>query len=273
MPDAPNEFSAHDRAVWEERAVINYRSALYDVEGFKQGGIRLLPHEIEEVGDVAGKDLLHLQCHFGLDTLSWARLGARVTGVDFSEQAIAQARELSIEISQPATFVCADVLDLPAHLEGQFDVVYTSYGVLGWLSDLTRWAEVIAHFLRPGGVFYIAELHPFVWPFDDSGATTELRICNPYFTRETPLPFPVQGSYADREAHVEQTVEYCWPHSLGEVVTVLASAGLRIEFLHEWPFLIWSLPFLVEDAEGTWRLPDGTIGEIPLSFSLRATKA
>ncbi len=267
-----DEYRAHDRALWEQWAAINYRSAFYNVEGFKQGGVRILPFEIEEVGDVAGKELLHLQCHFGLDTLSWARLGARVTGVDYSEQAIAQARELAANTGQPATFVCCDVLDLPAHLAGQFDVVYTSHGVLGWLPDLTRWAEVIAHFLRPGGVFYIAEMHPFVWPFDDSGDTTELRVRFPYFTRETPLPFPVEGSYADRGAQVEQTVEYSWPHSIGEVVTVLASAGLRIEFLHEWPFRVWSLPFLVEHTDGTWRLPASVSGEIPLSFSLRATK-
>src|SRR5581483_596765 len=119
----------------------------------------------------------------------------------------------------------------------------------------------------------IAEMHPFVWPFDDSGDTTELRVCNPYFPREAPVPFPVQGSYADRAAHVEQTLEYVWPHSIGEIVTVLASAGLRIDFLHEWPFLVWPLPFLVEAPDGTWRLPESTAGEIPLSFTLRATKA
>ena len=265
-------YQAVNRAMWDERAGINYRSEFYDVEGFRAGGARLRPYEIDELGDVAGKDLLHLQCHFGLDTLSWGRLGARVTGVDFSEQAIAQARELSSELGEPASFVCCDVLDLPAHLEGDFDVVYTSYGVLGWLPDLNRWAQVIAHFLRPGGTFYITELHPFVWPFDDRDGVTDLRVHYPYFPRETPLLFPVQGSYADREAHVEQTVEYCWPHSIGEIVTVLAAAGLRIEFLHEWPFLVWPLPFLVEHPDQTWRLPADVTGEIPLMFSLKATR-
>lgn len=269
----PDEFQAVNRAMWNERAGINYRSAFYDVEGFRAGAVRLPAYEIEEVGDVAGKDLLHLQCHFGIDTLSWRRLGARVTGVDFSERAIAYARELSSELGEPATFVCCDVLDLPAHLEGEFDVVYTSHGVLGWLPDLDRWARVIAHFLRPGGIFYITELHPFVWPFDDSGDVTDLRVRFPYFARETPLPFPVQGSYADPEAQVEQTVEYCWPHGIGEIVTALASAGLRIDFLHEWPFLFWSMPFLVEHPDRTWRLPAEMSGEIPLLFSLKATKA
>ena len=145
-----NEALAVNRAIWDEKAGINYRSAMYDVDGFRAGAVRLPAYEIEEVGDVAGKDLLHLQCHFGIDTLSWGRLGARVTGVDFSERAIAYARALSSELGEPASFVCCDVLDLPAHLEGEFDVVYTSHGVLGWLPDLDRWARVIAHFLPAG---------------------------------------------------------------------------------------------------------------------------
>jgi hypothetical protein len=144
--------------------------------------------------------------------------------------------------------------------------------VLGWLPDLERWAQIVAHFLRPGGSFYITELHPFVWPFDDDEGVTELRVRYPYFPRQRPLPFPVQGSYADPTAQVEQAILYAWPHSLGEVVTTLASNGLRIEFLHEWPFLAWSLPFLVQHPDGTWRLPEGMTGEIPLSFSLKATK-
>jgi SAM-dependent methyltransferase len=269
----PGEQLAANRAMWDERAGINYRSAFYDVAGFKAGAVRLPAYEIEEVGDVAGKDLLHLQCHVGIDTLSWGRLGARVTGVDFSERAIAYARALSSELGEPATFVCCDVLDLPAHLDAAFDVVYTSHGVLGWLPDLDRWAGVVAHFLRPGGTFYITELHPFVWPFDDSGDVTDLRVRFPYFPRETPLPFPVHGSYADPEAPVEHRVEYCWPHSIGEIVTALASAGLRIEFLHEWPFLFWPLPFLVEHPDRSWRLPADQPGEIPLLFSLKATKS
>ena len=176
------------------------------------------------MGDVAGKDMLHLQCHFGLDTISWARLGARVTGVDYAARAIERARTLAAELGHAATFVHSDINDLPSHLEGQFDVVYTSRGVLGWLPDLGRWAQVIEHFLRPGGIFYITEMHPFVWPFDDSGDTTELRVCNPYYPRTEPMPFPVGNPYADRLAQVEQEFEYVWQHSIGEIVTALASA-------------------------------------------------
>src|SRR6187549_40971 len=149
-PSPQGDYLAVNRSLWDEWAAINRRSAFYNLAGFKVGGVLLRTYEIEEVGEVAGSDLLHLQCHFGLDTLSWARLGARVTGFDFSEQAIADARALAAEIGIPATFILSDVLDLPADLDSRFDVVYTSRGVLGWLSDLERWARGIARVLRPG---------------------------------------------------------------------------------------------------------------------------
>lgn len=182
---------ATNRALWDEWAEINYRSFMYDAEGFKAGGISLRPYEVEEVGDVAGKDHLHLQCHFGQDTLSWARLGARVTGVDFSERAIRYARQLATELGLPARFVQCDVLDLPANLSGDFDVVFTSLGVLGWLPDLGRWAQVIWHFLRPGGIFYVSDAHPIVRVFDDTEGVTGLHVRYPYFPRPEPLAFPV----------------------------------------------------------------------------------
>jgi SAM-dependent methyltransferase len=148
---------AANKALWEERTAIHQTSSFCNLEGFKRGGSRLRTYE---VGEVTGKSLLHLQCHFGIDTLSWARLGARVTGADFSDRAIELARSLATELALDATFVRADLYDLPAVLDGQFDVVYTSHGVLGWLPDLERWAGVVAHFLRPGGVFYLTEIHP-----------------------------------------------------------------------------------------------------------------
>ena len=269
---ASGDYSAANHALWEEWAAINYRSANYDVAGFKAGGSRLRPYEVEEVGDVAGKDLLHLQCHFGLDTLSWARLGARVTGADFSERAIAYARGLAAELGLAASFVHSDILALPDCLEGDFDVVYTSRGVIGWLPDVDRWARVVAHFLRPGGTFYITEIHPFALVFDDREGATELRVHYPYFPGGPPVEIPVHGSYADPTAHVEQPVQYWWAHSLGEIVTALSSAGLTLDFLHEWPFLAWELPFLETHPGGNWRLPAGTPGEVPLSFSLKATR-
>jgi SAM-dependent methyltransferase len=139
-----------NRDLWDAWTELHERSELYDVEGFKQGKFRLNPFEKQEVGDVRGKTLLHLQCHFGLDTLSWVNLGAIVTGADFSEKAIALARRLSEETGIPATFVCSNIYDLPEALEGQYDIVFTSHGVLGWLPDIDAWAKVVAHFLKPG---------------------------------------------------------------------------------------------------------------------------
>jgi SAM-dependent methyltransferase len=266
-----------NRALWDEWTAIHATSDFYDVEAFKEEGLepgrgmRLRAYEIEEVGPVAGKDLLHLQCHFGLDTLSWARLGARVTGADFSPEAITLARALAADVGIEADFVTSDIYELPKNLGGDFDVVYTSRGVLGWLPDLTGWAEVIAHYLRPGGVFYITEIHPFAQVFDDESAELKLRFH--YFPRPEPLAFETKGSYADPDAHVKQPYEFSWQHSIGEIVTSLATAGLHIEFLRELPYAAWAIPFLEERTSDEWVLPKGTEGEIPLFFSLRATKA
>jgi len=268
-----DEYLAANRRLWNEWTPIHTASAFYDVEGFKTGGPRLRPYEIEEVGEVAGKDLLHLQCHFGLDTLSWARLGARVTGADFSSVAIERARALASELSIPATFVCSELGELPQSLAGDFDVVYTSFGVLGWLPDLARWAQVVTHFVRPGGIFYVTEIHPVAQVWDDEGVGPgELRLRYPYWGRPEPLASPVQGSYTDPGAHVEEPVEYGWSHSLGEIVSAVAATGLHIEFLHEFPFVAWPVPFLEPREDRTWRLPAEQPGELPLFFSLRAHK-
>jgi SAM-dependent methyltransferase len=265
---------AANRRLWNEWTAINAASAFYDVESFKAGGVRLRAYELEEIGDVRGKELLHLQCHFGMDTLSWARLGARVTGADFSPAAVDRARRLAAELGLQARFVCAELSELPVVLEGQFDVVYTSRGVLGWLPDLDRWAQVVAHFLRPGGIFYITEVHPVAQVWDDGPEVTpgQLRLHYPYWGRPEPLALPVQGSYADPGAHVEQPVEYGWPHSLGEIISALAGTGLRIDFLHEQPFVEWPVPYLERHDDGRWRLPPGSPGELPFFFSLRARK-
>jgi SAM-dependent methyltransferase len=267
-----DEYLSSNRELWDEWAELHVGTDFYDVEGFRRGGIRISDFEIREVGDVTGKDLLHLQCHLGIDTLSWARLGARVTGADFSERAIARARQLADEVGIDARFVHSDLYVLPGALDGTFDVIYTSRGAIPWLPDLRRWAEVIAHFLRPGGIFYIAEGHPVMWVFDDDDGQTDLRVRYAYFEKPEPERFPVVGSYADRNARVKKDVEYSWPHSLGDVVTSLAEAGLRIEFLHEHPFVEWPVPFGEEREPGFWYLRRDQEGEIPLSFSLKASK-
>ena len=264
-----------NRRLWDAWTKINAASAFYDVASFRSGerAIRLADYELDEIGSVEGKTLLHLQCHFGLDTLSWARLGATVTGADFSEEGVATARSLAAELDIPAAFVVANLYDLPDVLDGQFDIVYTSGGVLEWLPDIAGWARVAAHFVKPGGFFYLTEIHPVANAFENEGVEPgELRLAYPYWSHAEPLRFEVKGSYADRDASTEGLVEYGWDHSLGEIVSALIDAGLRIDFLHEFDFVLWSLDYLVQRDDGRWRLPPGTKGELPLFFSLKATK-
>ncbi|HYU82144.1 MAG TPA: class I SAM-dependent methyltransferase [Candidatus Polarisedimenticolia bacterium] len=267
-----DKYLEANRALWNEWADINYRSDFYRVADFKAGLNKLRTYEMAEVGPVDGKDLLHLQCHFGLDTLCWARLGARVTGADFSTAALSQARALAEDVGLDARFVESDIYELPQHLGGSFDVVYTSRGVLGWLPDLDKWGKVAAHFVKPGGFLYITEIHPVAQVFDDDEGVRELRLRYPYFTQPEPISTPTKGSYADRSARVAQEVEYGWSHGLGEIVTALTTAGLRIDFLHEFPFAEWPIAFLQPAADGTHRLPSEHDGKLPLFFSLKASK-
>jgi SAM-dependent methyltransferase len=259
---------AANRELWDAWTRIHVGSDFYGTEAFKEGGIRLREHEIETIGDVTGKSLLHLQCHFGIDTLSWARLGATVTGLDFSMEAIAAARTLADEVGVEATFVESSVYDAPENLDGTFDIVYTSRGILGWLPDIPRWAQVVGHFLKRGGLFYLNEIHPVAQVWDDEDVSPgELRLRYPYFGGEA-LRFDTKGTYAEPDAD-HAGVEFGWNHSLGEIVTSLARAGLRVESLEESDYLEWDVPFLERHGE-VWRLPDGK--SLPLSFSLVATK-
>jgi SAM-dependent methyltransferase len=264
-----------NQVLWDAWTRIHLGSAMYDVPAFLDGRrpIRLTDYERTEIGSVEGRTLLHLQCHFGLDTLSWARLGATVTGADFSPEAIGAARALATETGLPATFIESDLYRLPDVLDGGFDVVYTSRGVLNWLPDIVAWARVVAHFVRPGGFFYVTEIHPVAQAFDDDGVVPgELRLAYPYWSHVAPLTFKVKGSYADRDAPTDGLIEHGWNHSLGEIVTALVDAGLRLEFLHEFDFVDWPVGFLVEGADGRWRLPAAVPGSLPLFFSLKASR-
>jgi ubiquinone/menaquinone biosynthesis C-methylase UbiE len=157
-----------NEALWDAWTDIHEASEFYDLEGFRRGGIRLRDEEVAAVGDVQGKALLHLQCHFGIDTLSWARLGAKVTGADFSQKAVDLAQRLAADIGvADARFIRSDLYELPGVLDEQFDVVYTSRGVIGWLPDIRRWANVVARFTAPGGLFYITEIHPVAQAFEN----------------------------------------------------------------------------------------------------------
>jgi SAM-dependent methyltransferase len=271
--DEPREAN---RALWNTWTRINLESRFYDVEGFAAGrGRDLDPIARAGPGDVRGKSLLHLQCHFGMDTIRWAKQGAIVTGVDFAEEAVSAARVLAARMGVPATFVHSDLYELPAKLEGRFDVVFTSHGVLGWLPDLERWAEVIAHFLAPGGVFYIVEVHPLLLIFDDRATTPELRLLHPYFHGPEPVRDEHPGCYSAPDAPIT-SVEHVWLHTLADIIGALVRAGLRIESFEEYPFLGWRFfPWMEQGPDGWWRLPEAPRlpqgrGSLPLMFSLRA---
>ena len=267
-----NEYIDALKEHWNELVPIHENAVdYYDAQGFKSHKMSLRSVEREELGDVSGKSLLHLQCHFGQDTLSWATLGAQVTGVDFSDKAIARARSLSQEIGIEAEFVLSDVYGLPDVLHRDYDIVFTSYGVLIYLPDLGRWAQVISNFLKPGGIFYIAEFHPFAWVFSLADDAAGWQVSHPYFHAAEPMKTESSGTYADRSANVS-TPSYRWMHSLGDIVNSLTSAGLRIEFLNEFAKTNWDMfPFLEEDDDGWWRAREG-YDQIPLMFSLKAVK-
>jgi len=257
--------------MWNELVDIHAQSEMYALKEFKRGKNKLNPIERKELGSVKGKSLLHLQCHFGTDTLSWAMLGAQVTGVDFSEKAIQLAQSLSAELNILGRFVCCDLYNLPKHLDEQFDIVFTSYGVLCWLPDLKKWAELISRYLKPGGVFYIVESHPFSMVFNEDIKLKDLQVHYPYFDKHT-RKFESDGDYADPNVHVQHKTEYEWTHTIGEIINSLIDAGLQIEFLHEFPYLCWrEFPFMQKSSDGYYRLPKG-MPSIPLAFSLKAKK-
>lgn len=265
-----DEYLRKNLEMWNDWVPLHAQSDFYDVKGFKNGRSSMLyPIELEEMGDVSGKCLLHLQCHFGMDTLSWARLGAKVTGIDFSDKAIELAYSLSKELGIEADFICCNIYDLPEKLSGKFDIVYTSGGVLCWLPDLKRWAEIISHFLKPGGFFYIIEGHPVKNIFDDSPDATELRVKRSYFYTAEPEIYESTGSYTGQQTDRTHT-GHEWIHSMGDILNSLIQAGLRIEFLHEFPAIYFKcFPFMERDDEGLWRIKGD---KIPLTFSLKATK-
>lgn len=257
-----------NRRNWNERTRIHARSRFYDLDGFRAGRNTLLPIEREEVGAVAGKSLLHLQCHLGTDTLSWARLGARVTGIDFSEEAIIVACGLRDELGLDARFLPANLYGLPERLHEPFDIVFTSYGVLCWLHDLPRWARIAAGYVRPGGCFYLAEIHPLAVAIGDGVEGDRFRLTFPYFPQPEPLYCEPGETYTD--GGNTGTGSYEWPYHIGQVVTALCDAGLRIEFLHEHPCCCYPcLPEMRQDDNGLWWRPHN---DLPLLFSLRARK-
>jgi SAM-dependent methyltransferase len=260
------DYFARNRALWDAWTELHEKSDFYDLDAFRAGELTLREIERQEVGDVSGKTLLHLQCHFGLDSLSWARLGARVTGVDFSDRAIQLARSLAVAEGIDARFLCANIYDLPTLLDETFDLVFSSYGVIPWLPDLKRWAELIARYLRPGGRFHLVEFHPLTGMLDDEGR----RLVNPYFHETDPRRYEGQGSYAAPSTTTRESFE--WPHSLGDVIDSLLEAGLTLRSFREFPFSPYGCwPYLEEREPGRWYVR-GSGPDLPLTFSICALR-
>jgi SAM-dependent methyltransferase len=262
------DWAETNRAMWDERVPIHVGSDFYDVDGFLAGATTLRPFELDELGDVDGRTLVHPQCHFGLDTLSWARRGARVTGLDFSAPAVEAARDVAARAGLDADFVQANVYDAVQALGGRrFDVVYTGLGAINWLPDIERWARVMVDLLTPGGTFYLAEFHPFSWVFSDDDRT----VGASYFSDGPVLFDDPPGTYADVTAPTQHNRSIEWNHGLGETVSALVAAGLRLELLHEHDYTLFPRwPDLQASERHFYRLPAGE-PSLPLMYSLRAT--
>ncbi|MEI9983913.1 MAG: class I SAM-dependent methyltransferase [Aliidongia sp.] len=261
-----------NRTMWDGVTPAHLASPLYDIDGFLSGRLSLQPHEIADLGPVAGRDLIHLQCHIGLDTLSWARLGANVTGLDFSAPALSAARDLATRIGVEARFVEADIYDAPAALQGAtYDIVYTGVGALCWLPDMARWARVVHDLLRPGGELYLFEFHPVEWILD-AGPSGTPQIFYDYFTPAAGYRAGGAVTYA-APASIESPAETVqWNHPLGEIVTALAATGLRIESLRELDRSVlqgWS--GMESTGDGMFRQP-ATSPSLPLMYVLRASR-
>ena len=260
------EHRRANRAMWDERVDLHVESDLYNVPGFLAGQCRLRDFEPDELGSVEGRTLLHLQCHFGLDTLSWARRGAIVTGIDFSEPAIEAARKIARHADIPATFEVCDVYETAATLDRTFDIVYTGLGALCWIPDLDAWAREIVRLLVPGGTFYMSEFHPFTDVFGED----DLAVTESYFDDGRPFRDETSGTYSDRSAKTSNNLIYSWTHPLSRVITALLKAGLTLDSFAEHDYTVFPRFTALSAAPGTdvFRFPEGH-PRLPLMYSIR----
>ena len=271
---ALDAFRLVNQANWNERTHIHAASRAYDLASYIDDPhkiSRVVCFDIPDLGSVSGKTLLHLQCHIGTDTLSLARLGAIVTGVDFSPDAIATARQLSVDCGVAARFEVAELYDTPSVIHETFDIVYTGVGALTWLPDIAAWGRIVATMLKPGGVLFLRDFHPMLWTIDDERDDNALVVKYPYF--ETPaVRFENATTYTDGD-DLAHAVTYQWNHSLGEIVMALLDHGLQLSLLKEHKIVESQyLPYMKQDTDGRWRLPCGE-DRLPLMYTIRAVKA
>jgi SAM-dependent methyltransferase len=265
-----------NRANWEERVPAHAASVDYAVERFVEDPdfiSDVVRFDLPRLGDLHGLRGVHLQCHIGTDTLSLARLGAQMSGLDFSPAALEQARALARRLGIDASFVEAEVYDALSVLEaGSFDFLYTGIGALCWLPRIKPWAEVVAGLLRPGGWLLLREGHPMLWTLSDA-PTGPLAVEYPYFEREEPLVWEEEGTYVETDMQFEHNVSHSWNHGLGEVVTALLEVGFELTMLIEHDSVPWeALPGRMERTElSEWRLAEAP-WRLPHTYTLRAVK-
>ena len=262
-----------NRAWWDQAAPLHVESPLYDLDSFRAGESALRPFESEELGDVEGLELLHLQCHIGTDTLSWARLGARVTGYDLSPQSLEAARLLASQIGVEAEFVEGEFYESPQMLNGRtFDVVYTGIGALNWLPDIQAWAKVVASLIKPGGRLYLVEFHPILNLINTDAIALDASWH--YFHQPEGMTFTDDYDYAGGSQAPEALATVEWSHDLGSIMTAILDAGLMVEMFHEHgeiSYERWAGLEQVGDAK-RWRIPQ-ELPQLPLEFSLIARKS
>ena len=255
-----------NRNSWNNRTEHHYNSDFYDVDGFIKGKSSLNEIELNLLGDITNKSILHLQCHFGQDTISLARMGAKVTGVDLSDKAIAKADKLAEITQTDATFICCDIYDLPNHLTEKFDMVFTSYGTVGWLPDLDKWANIISMFLKPNGQFFFIDFHPVVWMFDNDFKEIKYNYFNTGAIQETS-----DGTYAEKKAEISNKT-ITWNHAMSEVVNTLIKKGLEINSLNEFDYSPYDcFNNTIEFDTKKFRIK-GLDNKIPIVYAIVATK-
>lgn len=261
-----NNYIEINKKSWNSRTDYHVKSDFYDIAGFLAGNTSLKEIELDLLGDLTGKSILHLQCHFGQDTISLGRMGAQVTGVDLSDNAIHQAKLLAEKAEIDARFICCDIYDLPNHLDEQFDIVFTSYGTIGWLPDLDKWAALIARYLKPNGTLFFIEFHPVVWMFSDNFDKIGYNYFNTGAIIET-----ANGTYADKDAPIKE--EYVmWNHSMSEVINSLIKNNLRIDLLNEYDYSPYNCFNETEEfEEGKFRIKH-LENNIPMVYAVVASK-
>lgn len=259
-----NNYIRKNKDLWNSRTDVHVNSEFYDMPSFLKGKNTLNSIELDLLGDVKDKNILHLQCHFGQDTLSLARMGAKATGADLSDKAIKKANDLAKELGLDAKFVCCDIYELPKNLDEKFDIVFTSYGTIGWLPDLDKWAAVIKNHLKPGGRFIMVDFHPVVWMFDNDFKEVGYNYFNTGAINEVE-----EGTYADRDAKLHS--EYVgWNHSMAELLSALLNIGLTLKTFQEIDYSPYNCFRHTEEFEpGKFRIKH-LENKIPMVYAIEA---